>query len=127
METSTTIFAYTYAVVYPLLTAAAFYYAVRITRIAGVFRGWFLMIAFVIVFALEGLSSSFPLVAFFQPANLSEYIQQVGLRSFVTSGAYSLVLAAILFAAMFEMYRTFRALQGGRSPSRGAFGSGGPR
>jgi len=102
-------FVYFYSVVFPILAGGALYYAVRLTRIAGSFRGWILMIVFLAVFAFQALSSLMGVVAIFNPNLVEQYLQKNS--SFVGTSAYNTVLAAILFAAMSSIYRTFRGLQ----------------
>jgi hypothetical protein len=104
-------FVYVYSIIFPFLAAGAFYYAVRLARLAGAFRGWILMIVFVLVFALQAISSLLGIVAVFRPALIQQYLQQQGVGSFISTSSYNVILAAILFAAMFEIYRTFSALQ----------------
>jgi hypothetical protein len=102
-------FVYFYSLVFPILAGGALYYAVRLTRVAGSFRGWILIIVFLIVFAFQAISSLVGVVAFFHPDLIEQYLQKD--PSFVSTGAYNTVLAAILFAAMSSIYRTFRGLQ----------------
>jgi hypothetical protein len=116
---STLAFVYFYSIVFPILAGGALYYAVRLTRVAGSFKGWMLMIVFVIVFAIQALSSLMGVMAVFQPDQIEQYVQQRGVGSFISTSSYNVVLASILFAAMFSMYRTFRALQAKVGASRG--------
>jgi hypothetical protein len=102
-------FVYFYSIVFPILSGGALYYAVRLTRIAGSFRGWILMIVFLAVFAFQALSSLLGVVAIFHPNLVQQYVQQNA--SFVTTSAYNTLLAAILLAAMSSIYRTFSGLQ----------------
>ena len=120
---STLAFVYFYSIVFPILAGGALYYAVRLTRIAGSFRGWMVMIVFVVVFAIQALSSLMGVFAVFQPDLIEQYVQQRGVASFISTSSYNVVLAALLFTAMFSMYRTFRALQAKVSASRGAMTS----
>jgi len=108
---STLAFVYFYSIVFPILAGGALYYAVRLTKIAGSFKGWILMIIFVLVFAIQALTSLMGVVAVFQPDVIEKIVQQRGVASFISTSSYNVVLAAILFAAMFSMYRTFRSLQ----------------
>jgi hypothetical protein len=102
-------FVYFYSIAFPVLAGGALYYSVRLTRIAGSFRGWILIITFLVVFAFQALSSLLGVVAIFNPNLVEQYLQKN--PSFVGTGAYNTVLAAILFAAMSSIYRTFRGLQ----------------
>jgi hypothetical protein len=108
---STLAFVYFYSVAFPILAGGALYYAVRLTRIAGTFKGWILMIVFVVVFSIQALSSLMGVMAVFQPSVIEQYIQQRGVSTFISTSSYNIVLAAILFTAMFSMFRTFRSLQ----------------
>ena len=103
------VFVYFYSIVFPVLAGGALYYAVRLTRIAGSFRGWILMIVFLVVFAFQALSSLLGVVAIFNPNLVEQYLQ--GNASFVTTSAYNILLGAILIAAMSSIYRTFKGLQ----------------
>jgi hypothetical protein len=107
----TLLFAYFYSIAFPLLAAGSLYYAIRLTKVAGSFKGWMLMIAFVVVFAFQALSSFIGVAAVFQPALFAQYLAQKGVASFISTSADNVVLAAILFAAMFSIYSTFSALQ----------------
>jgi hypothetical protein len=102
-------FVYFYSIVFPILAGGALYYAVRLTRIAGSFKGWILMIVFVVVFAFQAISALLGVAAVFNPNLVDQYVQQN--RSFISSSSYNMVLAGILFFAMFSMHRTFSSLQ----------------
>jgi hypothetical protein len=102
-------FVYFYSIAFPLLAGGALYYSIRLTRIAGSFRGWILIIVFLAVFAFQALSSLLGVVAIFNPGLVEQYLQKNA--SFVSTSAYNTVLAAIMFAAMSSIYRTFRGLQ----------------
>jgi hypothetical protein len=107
----TLLFVYFYSIVFPLLAAGSLYYAIRLTKVAGSFKGWMLMIAFVVVFTFQALSSVIGVEAVFQPALIAQSVAQNGVASFISTSSYNVVLGAILFAAMFSIYSTFSALQ----------------
>jgi hypothetical protein len=115
---STLAFVFFYSATFPIFAGGAFYYAYKLTKIAGAFRGWILMITFVVVFAIQALSSLIGVAAIFHPMQIEQYIEQRGGATFISNSIYNDILAAILFAAMFEMYRTFRALQTKVAPVR---------
>lgn len=103
---------YLYVFLLAFFDVGAFYYTYRITKVVGVFRGWILMLVFVVVFAVEGvvvLGASAAL-AIFDPARLNAYLDAPSSSSSMSTGLYSLILAALLFSAMFELHRTFKRI-----------------
>jgi hypothetical protein len=102
-------FFYLYVILLAFFDVGAFYYTYRITKVVGVFRGWILMLVFVIVFATEGVIAfgASAALTIFSPSRLDTYLQSSTASSLLGTGSYNLVLAALLFSAMFELYRTF--------------------
>ncbi|HEV2389661.1 MAG TPA: hypothetical protein VGS04_02950 [Nitrososphaerales archaeon] len=103
---------YLYVFLLAFFDVGAFYYTYRITKVVGVFRGWILMLVFVVIFAVEGvvvLGASAAL-AILDPARLNAYLDGPNTASSMSTGLYSLILAALLFSAMFELHRTFRRI-----------------
>ena len=110
---------YLYVFLLGFFDVGAFYYTYRITKVVGVFRGWILMLVFVVIFAVEGvvvLGASAAL-AIFDPARLNAYLDSPNASSTMGTGLYSLILAALLFSAMFELYRTFKRISSRASES----------
>jgi hypothetical protein len=103
-------FFYLYVFLLAFFDVGAFYYTYRITKVVGVFRGWIFMLVFVVVFAAEGVVAfgASAALAIFNPSLLNTYLQGSTASSILSTGFYNLILAALLFSAMFELYRTFK-------------------
>jgi hypothetical protein len=109
MNVLVTGFFYLYVFLLAFFDVGAFYYTYRITKVVGVFRGWVLMLVFVVVFAAEGVVAfgASAALAIFNPTLLNTYLQGSTASSLLGTGLYNLILAALLFSSMFELYRTF--------------------
>jgi len=105
-----TVFFYLYLFLLAFFDVGAFYFTYRITKVVGVFRGWILMLVFVVVFAAEGVVAfgASAALAIFNPSLLDKYLQGSTASSLLGTGLYPLITAALLFSAMFELYRTFK-------------------
>ena len=68
------------------------------------------MLVFVVVFATEGVIAfgASAALAIFSPSRLNTYLQGSTASSLLGTGLYNLILAALLFSAMFELHRTFK-------------------
>jgi hypothetical protein len=115
-------FFYLYVVLLAFFDVGAFYYTYRITKVVGVFRGWVLMLVFVVVFATEGVVAfgASAALAIFNPSLLDSYLQGSGSSSLLGTGLYNLILAALLFSAMSELYRTFKRVSSAASGPSGS-------
>lgn len=121
MNLLTTGLFYLYIILLAFFDVGSFYYTYRITKIVGVFRGWIAMLAFVVVFAAEGIII-FGLsvaTAIFNPSVLDKALQGPNASAQLGTGLYSLLTAALLFGAMFELYRTFKRVSS-KPPDRPA-------
>ena len=101
---------YLYVVLLAFFDIGAFYYTYRITKVVGVFRGWILMLVFVVIFAAEGviIFGVSAALFIFNPSLLEKSLQGTATSSQLGTGLYSLISAALLFGAMFELHRTFK-------------------
>jgi hypothetical protein len=110
LDVLTTGFFYLYVILLAFFDVGAFYYTYRITKVVGVFRGWVLMLVFVVIFATEGVVAfgASAALAIFDPAELNTYLQGSSGSSILGTGLYQLILAALLFSSMFELYRVFK-------------------
>jgi hypothetical protein len=101
---------YLYVFLLAFFDIGAFYYTYRITKVVGVFRGWILMLVFVVVFAAEGVVAFgvSAALAIFNPSLLNTYLQGPAASSQLGTGSYNVIIAALLFSAMFELHRTFK-------------------
>jgi len=119
MDTLLIGFIYVYVVLLAILDVGAFYFTYRIMKVVGAFRGWIIFLIFVVAFAAQGaiafgISAA---LAIFEPSLLQKYLDTASASSVVSTGVYNLVLASLLFASMFELYRVFHRLTKERSGS----------
>jgi hypothetical protein len=105
------LFIYFYTLLELLLDIGAVYFAVRLARVTGAFRGWILMIAAVVLATLSVSSSVITLVVFFPESSLESLVNQFGAGSIVEGSVFGIGTSLFLFLAMFELYRTFKRLQ----------------
>jgi hypothetical protein len=99
---------YLYFVLLPILDAGAFYYTWRVRKITGPFRGWNLLLIFVVLFCLQGLATFFGAIfSIFNPSLIEAYVTKTGANSIISTSAYNLLVAAMLLVAMFEINRVF--------------------
>jgi hypothetical protein len=105
---------YLYVLLLPILDAGGFYYTYRVRKITGAFRGWNLLLLFVVLFCVQGLGTFVggAITAVFYPSLIDAYVARTGAASIISSSSYNLVVAAVLLAAMFEINRVFRKVQG---------------
>jgi hypothetical protein len=106
-------FVYAYVLLLPVLDAAGFYYTYRISRVTGAFRGWNLLLLFVVLFCVEGLGTFFggAVTAIFYPAQLAAYVARTGATTVVEDNAFNLASALVLLVAMFEIHSVFTRVQ----------------
>jgi hypothetical protein len=102
------LYVYAYVVGELVLDTLAVFFAYRLTKITGSFRGWILVIIAVALFTFQNLVSLVETVLFFPVAQLLQLIQSIGTASFIFSSALGMALSLTLFLAMFELYRTFK-------------------
>jgi hypothetical protein len=105
---------YLYVVLLPVLDAGGFYYTYRVRKITGAFRGWNLLLLFVVLFCVQGLGTFVggAVTAVFYPSLLDAYVAKTGAMSIIGSSSYNLVVAGVLLLAMFEINRVFGRVQG---------------
>jgi len=96
-----------------ILDIGAAYYCYRLTRITGGFRAWWLIIVFTILFAVGSFSSvSYSVLStdLMTPNALSSSITGTALFNV----GLGLTMSILLFAAMFELQKTFKKVQATR-------------
>jgi hypothetical protein len=86
----------------------AVYYAVRLSKITGLFRGWILLIAALIVISFSGLISLVEYVFLFPASQLEALLSQLGTITFFTLSAIVMSATVLLFLSMVELFRTFK-------------------
>lgn len=108
------IYVYLYVVLLPVLDVGAFYYTWRVRKITGPFRGWNLLLVFVVLFCIQGLGTFVggAVIAVAYPSLLDAYVAKTGATSIIGSSSYNLIVGGILLAAMFEINRVFEKVQG---------------
>jgi succinate dehydrogenase/fumarate reductase cytochrome b subunit len=90
-----------------ILDIGAAYYCYRLTRITGGFRAWWLVIIFTILFAVQSFSG-----VSYQVLTGASASSQTGLfGSALFSVVLGLLMSALLFSAMFGIFRTFKRVQ----------------
>jgi hypothetical protein len=107
------VYIYLYVFLLPILDAGGFYYTYRVRKITGAFRGWNLLLLFVVLFCVQGLGTFVggAITAVFYPSLLEAYVAKTGAGSIIGSSTYNLVVAGVLFLAMFEINRVFEKVQ----------------
>ena len=105
---------YLYVILLPILDAGGFYFTYRVRKISGAFRGWNLLLVFVVLFCIQGLGTFVggAVTAVFYPSLVDEYVAKTGAMTIVGSSSYNLVVAGVLFLAMFEINKVFEKVQG---------------
>ena len=88
-----------------ILDIGAAYYCYRLTRITGGFRAWWLVIIFTILFAVQSFSG----VSYQVLTGSSQQTDLFGTALFGV--VLGLLMSALLFSAMFEIFRTFKRIQ----------------
>jgi hypothetical protein len=93
-----------------VLDIGAAYYCYRLTKITGGFRAWWLIIVFTILFSVNSFSSvSYSVLS-------TDVMASNALNSEITGAALfnvglGLTMSVLLFAAMFELHKTFKKVQ----------------
>jgi len=105
------LFIYFYTILELLLDIGAVYFAVRLARVTGAFRGWILMILAVVLTTLSVSSSVISTIVFVPASNLEALVNQFGAGTIVEGSVFGIGTSLFLFLAMFELYRTFKRLQ----------------
>jgi hypothetical protein len=110
LDVSITAFFYVYVVLLAFFDLGAFYFTYRITKVVGAFRGWIIFLVFVVAFATEGVVAfgASAALAIANPSLLNKYLAAASSSNQFGTGLYNLVLAALLFASMMELYRVFK-------------------
>ncbi len=88
------------------LSAAAVYYAYRLTRLTGTFGAWTLIIVGLVLMTLQNVNSLSTLLTL-PEAQLVALIQQLGIASLAISAIFSIGIPAIFFLAMRKLYKSF--------------------
>ena len=117
MTSAIVLFIYAYTLLELLLDIGAVYFAVKLARVTGAFRGWILMIIAVVLTTLSVSSSVISLIIFFPESALESLVNQFGSGTIVEGSAFGIGTSLFLFLAMLELYRTFKRLQTKPSPS----------
>lgn len=109
---------YLYVVLLAFFDAGAFFYTYRIMKVVGVFTGWILILVFVVVFAAAGVVAFGvgAALAIFNPTLLNTHLQGSAASSLFETGLYNVIVAALLFSAMFELHRTFKRVSSKTQP-----------
>lgn len=98
-----------------ILDVGAAYYAYKLTKLTGGFRAWWFIIGFTILFAV----TSFTSVSYGILAGVAQGTA-IPIAENLVGGAYfnvalNLLMSVLLFAAMFELHKTFRRIQTGQA------------
>jgi uncharacterized membrane protein YedE/YeeE len=117
MTNDVVLFIYAYTLLELLLDIGAVYFAVKLARVTGAFRGWLLMIGAVVLTTLSVSSSVISLIVFFPESALESLVNQFGAGTIVEGSVFGIGTSLFLFLAMFELYRTFKRLQPKPSPA----------
>jgi hypothetical protein len=117
LTSTVVLFIYGYTLLELILDIGAVYFAVKLARVTGAFRGWILMILAVVLTTLSVSSSVISLIVFFPESALEGLVNQFGSASIVEGSVFGIGTSLFLFLAMFELYRTFKRLQSKPAPS----------
>jgi hypothetical protein len=93
-----------------LLDIGAVYFAYRLTRLAGTFRAWILLITALLILASHGVASLIQVVTQIPFQELVSLTEGTPVTSFLLATIPGLLLSSILFSAMFELHGRFRQL-----------------
>ena len=102
---------YGYTFLELILDIGAVYFAYRLTKITGAFRGWILMIIAVALITVQGTTSILTLILLFPESQLEALITSIGTPALIEGAVVGVAVSLSLFGAMFELYRTFKRLQ----------------
>ena len=107
-------YVYLYVILLPILDIGAFYFTYRVRKITGAFRGWNLLLLFVVLFCVQGLGTFVggAITAVFYPSLIDAYVAKTGAMTIIGSSSYNLIVGTVLLAAMFEINRVFVRVQG---------------
>jgi hypothetical protein len=111
-------FVYAYVIAYVALDVGAVYYALKLSKITGLFRGWLLMIAALILISISGLISLVEYVLVFPVTQLEAIVSQLGIISFLASSGIGISATILMFLSMFELFRTFKKLNEKKDKAR---------
>jgi hypothetical protein len=112
------LFEYAFIIAYFGLDVGAVYYALKLGKITGLFRGWLFMIAALILISVSGLISLVEYVFVFPGSQLEALVQQWGTITFFASSGIGIGVAILLFLSMFELFRTFKKLNEKKEKAR---------
>lgn len=93
-----------------LLIGAAFY-CFRLTRFTGAFRAWTFLISAMVLLAMGSTVSYVNMVFFYSSAQMDALVNRSTSIAFIATSAYGLGVSALLFLAMFELFKTFKRLR----------------
>jgi len=107
MTSALVLYVYSYTLIELLLDIGAVYFAYRLTRLTGTFRGWVLMIIVVVLIATQNVGSLIAQLILLTPTQLEQLILNIGVGFIIYSSVIGLLTAIVLFLAFWELYRTF--------------------
>lgn len=110
MVSGTIAFVYSYTLLELALDMGAVYFAYRLTRITGAFRGWILMILALVLITVQSTSSILTLALFFPEAQLVSLIASIGTTALIRGAVIGIAVSAALFGSMVELFATFKRL-----------------
>jgi len=104
---SVTLFTYFYIATVSVFGFGALFFALRLTRITGLFRGWVLIIVASAFIMLQAIVAFVELVVFLPESKLAMVIELAGVP-FFTFTSFGIATSIVLFSAMYDLFRAFK-------------------
>ncbi|MGD0397011.1 MAG: hypothetical protein ABSB26_08935 [Nitrososphaerales archaeon] len=101
---------YVFGTVESALFLGAAFYSYRLTRLAGAFGAWILMITALIILTSHSVAELLQLAIQVPFNQLVVSTNGMSAASFIISSISGAVLAALLFSAMYQLHGKFRQL-----------------
>ncbi len=107
-------FTLVYVVAVAFLGAGSVYYAVRLSKVTGIFRGWTLIIISSVLVLVQGTAGFVELIVLLPEKNI-DLVFQLAREPLFTFASVSIILSFTLLVAMLDLYRTFAKVRNNRS------------
>ena len=101
---------YIFGFVEASLYLGAAYYAYRLTKLAGAFRAWILIITALIILTSHSVADLIQVATQVPFEELVASTDGIPVPSFLLSSFSGTLLSALLFSAMYELHAKFRQL-----------------
>jgi hypothetical protein len=102
---------YAFVVTEAALDVGAAYNAYRLMKLTGAFKAWILMIVAVAIIAFQGLVTVLEIVLLYSEKEVEVLLGALNIWVYLYEIVPGLLLSFILFGAMYELHKTFKALK----------------